>query len=237
LSSQKGAAPSGDPEIGGEVTGFAQKYPSTGDAYLDGTFYGHALGVEARALRVTSMRQTGQGKAGGVATSTTARYDGVLRSLSSLSPGSASTFEFLSAEGAFSFLGFKIGTEMTYEAELRRATITNTSGSGTQVQPIELGFKQTIKVLQVGFGSSGRYVSPSFSISPAQVNQELFQARLAVDVTPSTLRSYIDLSAKYKLRMGVGGSVSAGPFGFGSSYTYYDFLEYELSSTRYYLLR
>lgn len=232
-----GVAPTVVPDLGGEVSGFAQKYPASGDAYLDADFRGHAFGTESRFLRVTGMRQTGQG---GSATATTLRYDGVLRSFASMPPGTAYVFQLLSGGATFSFLGFEVGTEVNVEVELNRPTAQARGGAGQRARVLDAGLSGDWAIVHVGWDASGLgmpVAAPAFSFTPLEAEREnLFGTTLNVDVGAESLRSWLELSANYGLSIGVRSQFQMGRLGLESSFTNFELFDYRVAETRFDLL-
>jgi hypothetical protein len=231
------AAPDVTPDLGGEVSGFAQKYPASGDAYLDADFWGHALGTRSRFLRVTGLRQTGPG---GASTATTVRFDGMLRSFGSLPPGTAFTFGLGSGGATFSAFGFEVGTEVSVSAKLKRPTVQDRGGGAQRARVLDAVLSGSWSIVHVGWDAENLglgTVAPSFSFSPIEASQKLFGSTLDVRVGPEGLRSWLDLSADYELTLGVSSSMGMGPMGIESSFTNFELLDYRVAETRFHLLR
>lgn len=230
-------APDVTPDLGGEVSGFAQKYPASGDAYLDADFWGHAFGARSRFLRVTGLRQTG---IGGASMATTVRFDGKLRSFGSLPRGSAYTFDLATAGATFSAFGFEVGTEVSVTAKLNRPTVQGGGGGGQRARVVDGGLYGSWSIVHLGWDADNVGVPmlpPSVSFSPIQAEKKVFGSTLDIEVGPEGLRSWVELSADYELGLGVSSGIGVGPMGIENSFTNFELLDYRVAETRYHLLR
>lgn len=227
------------PDIGGEVSGLAQAYPSTGDAYLDASFFAHALGSEQKFVRVTGMRQSRAGS--GATTATSVAFHGVLQSLNSLPRGTTLSYELAAADATLSFLGFEIGSEVALEAVLKRPKVTSRDDGTRRARVLDAGLTGTWSIVQVGFDATDYApvgMIPTLSFSPVQATRsDIFRSTMNVEVTPAALRSYVELSANYNLSIGVGAGVGVGDWTLGSGFTNFDIFDYRIGETRFDLLK